>query len=105
MKIKLLRVEHGDAIWISDKHKNILVDTGPPASYEIIKNLQDDIYKTGEKIDLLVISHIDDDHIGGLLSLVEKNEFKPEVYKEIWINKEKTILFLMVSIVLLMADP
>ena len=88
MKIKFLKALNGDAILISFKEgeqsRNILIDGGMPATYiqkgrngkpiyGELKDTIDAIKEHGEKIDLLILSHVDDDHIGGVLKWFEKD--------------------------------
>lgn len=67
MEIKFLKAGTGDAILIHHKGNNIIIDGGNDSKY-LLQEV-DDIYNKGEKIDLLVITHHDDDHIAGILDL------------------------------------
>lgn len=69
MEIKFLKAGTGDSILISHKKKNILVDGGNDSQYllkEIIR-----INEAKQKIDLLIITHHDDDHIKGIIDLLK----------------------------------
>jgi beta-lactamase superfamily II metal-dependent hydrolase len=75
---KILKAGNGDAILISfkDDHQmkfqNILVDGGGKLAYqENLKVELIDLIKLGECIDLLIVTHIDQDHIGGIIKLFE----------------------------------
>jgi len=61
---------------ITGAAKNILLDTGPDSS---LLNNMERIAIDPNNIDAVVISHIHDDHTGGLSSFLEKNS-KTEVY-------------------------
>lgn len=74
LEIAMLDVGHGDSILITTPHKNtILIDTGDSYSYDgktydsgertVVPYILDQGYR---KIDLLILSHLDSDHIGGL---------------------------------------
>ncbi len=76
--IDFLKAYNGDAIHISYDSKNIIIDTGigatysskrgnQPKQYGELKKIIDKLKEKKEKIDLLVITHWDDDHIGGIL--------------------------------------
>ncbi|HJE03674.1 MAG TPA: MBL fold metallo-hydrolase [Aliarcobacter thereius] len=77
MEIKFLKANNGDSIHISFGNKNILIDTGTGATYLSkpngrpqngeLKSLINKLQSKNEKIDLLIITHWDDDHIGGVL--------------------------------------
>lgn len=87
-EIRLFKAEHGDCILIksfdTDQNLfNILVDSGTSGAFE------DYIYEelTNLKtIDLLILTHIDDDHIGGFLYLFENDDFSELDIKQIWFN-------------------
>jgi len=73
MKIRVFRSGKGDALLLtSDQGKHILVDGGVPAAYEEhwatpVGKLRDD----NEPLELVCVSHIDRDHIGGVLEMVD----------------------------------
>jgi len=78
LTIDFIDVGHGDSILITHKNKTILIDTGGSYLSNGIK------YDMGESrvapfildkgiknIDLLILSHLDEDHFGGLKSITE----------------------------------
>lgn len=79
LTIKFLSVGCGDGFSIrfrGDDHlfHNILVDGGVEKGDIYIETLRreiEEIINRGEYIDLWVISHIDDDHIGGILRFIK----------------------------------
>lgn len=87
-KIRLFKAEHGDCILIQSFNEegnpfNILVDGGTRGAFE------DNIYHELillKTIDLLVLTHIDDDHIGGFLYFFESCDFSELQIKNIWFN-------------------
>ena len=46
---------------------NIMVDSGPATFGRNFFDMISEIYKSGEKIDMIILTHQDEDHIGGLL--------------------------------------
>ncbi len=80
MKIILNDAGNGDCILIQNNSTNILIDGGTADSfsnwYDTIKNL--------ESLDAIFITHIDDDHVNGIIKLIEKNN---SLEKKININK------------------
>jgi beta-lactamase superfamily II metal-dependent hydrolase len=90
MKIKTLPVYNGDSILISfdskEGVKNILIDSGIGRSHLTIVNELKKIEALGQTIELLVITHIDDDHIGGILKLFSNNVSQKSLIKKIWFN-------------------
>lgn len=88
-----MRAEHGDAfiIEISDEtgKRYVVVDGGPSSKYCI-----DDI--VGElnnlpAIDLMVLTHYDDDHIAGLIEYVKQHQDGVFPVKRFWANCAKEI--------------
>lgn len=102
MIIKLLKAFNGDSIWISflesDIPRNILIDGGVGDTYKSTSNIKGDLYKAIEKIredkqsiDLLVLTHFDDDHIGGVLRWLNKDKEASNLIKKVWFNSGKEI--------------
>lgn len=94
LKIKVIKAFDGDCILISfldsdKKVKNILVDGGTYRTYSrnlkpVLQSLQD----KEESIDLLVITHIHDDHIGGIVELYQDADFNKDLIKKVWFNSK-----------------
>lgn len=85
----MMPAQYGDCFWISTNSKfNILVDGGLKTTYnEWIKPL---ILKKGKRniiFDLVIVTHIDCDHIGGIIAFLTDCEKSGDVgVKEIWHN-------------------
>ena len=93
----MLRVSDGDCIFLEfafdDRLFNILVDTGPASCWEtVLRPFLDQLFEDKKKIDVLLITHIDGDHIGGALKLFD-NEKYSNLVKEVWFNGLKQIAF------------
>jgi hypothetical protein len=75
LKLIVVQAEYGDCLMLQSSDGNdstsILIDGGPSQTYE--KNLKPtlDIILPGKKLDLVILSHIDNDHVLGLLDLFE----------------------------------
>lgn len=103
MKIKFLKAGNGDAMLLSfkenDANRNILIDSGTTStyyssstnSYGELKTEIDNIKKKHDVIDLLVLSHIDNDHICGLIEWFRRDEEAYKFIKNVWFNSGKTI--------------
>ena len=105
MDVKFLEANHGDCILISFNYdglkRNILVDSGVSKTYEYIisgrpkdgalKKLFIELKDNGEFIDLLVITHVDDDHIGGILKYFSSTDFDSNMIKKVWFNSGQLI--------------
>lgn len=70
MKIKFLKAGTGDAILIHHKKHNILIDGGNDSRY-LLKELAT-VHDKGEILNLLIITHHDDDHIKGIIDLLKE---------------------------------
>lgn len=94
LNIKVLPVNCGDCIILSfddgDKIKNILLDGGAGTVYDdILKDEIKKIKRLGQKIDLLIVTHTDIDHIGGIIKFIEDdtlNDYIEEVWFNSWTN-------------------
>ncbi len=102
MKIRFLQAFNGDSIWISFKEndvtRNIIIDGGIGDTYENRLRKKGDLFDTIEyikdnkqNIDLLVLTHLDDDHIGGILRWLNKDKEAPTLIKKVWFNSGKEI--------------
>lgn len=108
MYIQFLKAGHGDAILLCLQHadgstKNILIDGGPKIAYEYrdkrtkkkqagaLKIKLEEIFQRNEKIDLLILTHVDDDHIGGILKWFENKSFLKVQVGKIWFNSGQLI--------------
>lgn len=86
MKINLFHSGNGEAILINAKNKNILIDGGLAGTYLEIKKKLEKI----KNLDLVILTHYDDDHIYGLIKLFQdkKNNLK---IKKLWANLENQL--------------
>lgn len=87
IELEIEKAYQGDCIWIrciAEKNTNIVIDAGPSTFALGFKNLMHKIMENEEKIDLLVFSHIDDDHICGCIRYLQ--EEKVNIIEKIWIN-------------------
>lgn len=72
LTLHVIQAAFGDCLLLEagtarDKHY-ILIDGGPPNTYEShLKPTLEDLAKAGDSLDLVVLSHVDNDHIIGLL--------------------------------------
>ena len=77
MEITFYQSECGDSAKISfegsdDKLHHFFIDSGFERTFKnVIRNDIEEIIRKGEKIDLWSISHIHDDHIGGIKKYID----------------------------------
>lgn len=98
IKIKIFNASEGDAFLLSLKgrvNRNVLIDMGLTKTYfDEIKPELLKIARKNEKIDLLVISHIDNDHIKGAVDFIRDNKNYTIVdVKEVWHNSYRHLQF------------
>ena len=75
LSIEMLPARHGDALWIewgpSDDRHRLLIDGGPTAAADDVLRRVDLLPSEDRHLDLLIVTHIDLDHIGGVIELLE----------------------------------
>ncbi|MBR4924294.1 MAG: MBL fold metallo-hydrolase [Prevotella sp.] len=88
MRIEILQAGTGDCIWINHNKKNIVIDGGKSKTAIKARYAQ---MPQDEELDLLVVTHIDSDHIAGGIALVEMMKEKGETarLKQVWFNYPK----------------
>lgn len=107
MQIRFLKARNGDSIFISFKakdgiNKNILIDGGTGGAYQFKNKLGkldagelqiaiQEIKASGQCIDLLILTHVDDDHIGGILRWFEEDPDAKNYVKKVWFNSGRLI--------------
>ncbi|MEH6944702.1 MBL fold metallo-hydrolase, partial [Bacillus sp. JJ722] len=96
LTLKALPAYDGDCFIISlgegNDIKNIIIDGGRKRLVvnKLKKEIQD-IKNKGQVIDLMILTHIDNDHIYGLIKLFEENWINKEIIKEVWFNSKEII--------------
>ncbi len=98
---KFLKAFNGDSILISTDKNNILIDGGTKRSFYIyLKKEIDYLRKLDKKLDLVVLTHIDSDHIDGIIEmlkyekkLIEEGQIISPIFKEIWFNAFEKEIF------------
>lgn len=91
-RLTMLPANEGDSLILSygqnDTNgalRHVVVDGGRKATWPHLEQALETIAARGEKIELLVLSHIDADHIDGLLAMVEAAHV-PLAPKAVWFN-------------------
>jgi beta-lactamase superfamily II metal-dependent hydrolase len=85
--LRMLGAGHGDALLVEygAGPSRILVDGGTPATFARVKAALEALPPAERHLELLVVTHVDDDHIGGTLALFEKG-IDGLAIDEIWFN-------------------
>lgn len=102
--VRILKANHGDCFLVSHESQssvfNILIDGGPSTTFKYgprqrysgeLCNALDDLKQKGQHIDLAILTHIDDDHIHGLIKAFEKPDYLAQLVKLIWFNSSRLI--------------
>ncbi len=93
MKLKVFQAEEGDCFILhlvdgDGIPRNILIDGGESETYEdggLNDYIQSEIYDKEQIIDLLIITHTDNDHINGIIEFFEDNSMEKKIGK-VWYN-------------------
>jgi hypothetical protein len=89
LRLEMLPAAHGDALLLtwgtSRKRRHVLVDGGPLGTYQ---GIHDRIAALGKKpaLELLVVTHIDGDHIEGVIRLLQDRTALKLTVKDTWFN-------------------
>ncbi|CNG86798.1 MBL fold metallo-hydrolase [Yersinia enterocolitica] len=95
--IQILHASHGDCLFLRHEQDggtfNLLIDGGPAETFgqlygyaKPLRLLLEELQERGESVDLAIITHVDDDHIGGVLEGMSYDNFLPSLVKEFWFN-------------------
>jgi hypothetical protein len=89
-RIEMLPAAHGDCLWIEygagdDVHR-ILIDGGPGHTYPALRERILHLSPDRRRFDLLIITHIDADHIEGVVRLLLDAEALGCDFDRIWFN-------------------
>lgn len=90
-RLEILPAAHGDSIWIEygdpETPCRIVVDGGPASTYKAgLRKRLLLLPSEDRRIDLLVVTHIDTDHIDGSIILLREAEQLGVHFGEIWFN-------------------
>lgn len=96
IEIGLLDADAGDCILISygeEKISHILVDGGDYNTGSIVKEIIEEIHENNEIIEAIILTHIDNDHINGVLSGLKMcdESVLQDVVRHIYLNTSKGI--------------
>lgn len=101
IKITVLKADHGDAFAISGEHEgapwNVLIDGGISKTFKFqqmpmaLKKFLNEVKRKNQQVDLVILTHVDQDHIGGLLAAFNESGYLSDLCKEVWFNSGKLI--------------
>ena len=96
LNIEMLPAAHGDCLWIEygseGKISRVLVDGGTPETFEPwIKPRIEKLAKDDRHFELLVLTHIDADHVGGGIPFIRAASELGVTVGDVWFNGWKHI--------------
>jgi len=89
IKFNFFKALAGDSILISTDRTNILIDGGFGITYE--EQIKPKLNRINNCLDLVVLTHIDEDHICGLIEMIKNDRKNTNKIKELWFNSIKSI--------------
>ncbi len=94
LSIEMLPARQGDALWVEwgdadDRHR-MLIDGGTAATFETLRERFEALDPSDRHIDLMVVTHIDLDHIDGAIRLLRDGSLDVS-YSDIWFNDYRQI--------------
>jgi beta-lactamase superfamily II metal-dependent hydrolase len=89
LQLELLAARHGDSVLLEygppDGRRRVLVDGGPHTAYPAVAARLRALPPGDRRLELLVVTHVDADHIEGVIRLLSDAELAVEV-GEVWFN-------------------
>ena len=88
MELTFLDARQGDAIWVRwGEGRQLLVDMGTSGTGRTLADRFRALPEDQRAFELLVVTHVDTDHIGGVLTgLVDPAEPVPVTFADVWFN-------------------
>jgi hypothetical protein len=88
--IEMLPARQGDALFVEwgddpDSTHRLLIDAGTPGTFKAVSERIAKLDPGKRNFELLVVSHIDSDHIGGTIPLLKDKDLGA-TYEDVWFN-------------------
>ncbi len=88
-QIEMLPAREGDCLLLTYGHpgeeRRVLIDGGRSATYTDLKTRLSQLSDKEREFELLIVTHVDRDHIEGVLKLLE-DPARPVAFRDIWFN-------------------
>ena len=90
MRVEMLPALHGDCLFVeygdATRTRRLLIDGGPIGAYGALQDRMEALTAGDRRFELIVLSHVDTDHIDGLVRLFANPKPWPFVVKDVWFN-------------------
>ncbi len=90
MRIEMMAARHGDCLLVQygnrRRTRRVLIDGGPIGAYDALQARIDALPDGDRRLELVVLTHVDGDHIEGLVRLLATPKPWPFVVKDVWFN-------------------
>lgn len=88
--VEMLPAKHGDALFVQyggERKRRILIDGGPLSAYSDLEARLAKLKAGDQAVELLVVTHVDTDHVEGIIRLLAMPESKWPIHVEqVWFN-------------------
>jgi beta-lactamase superfamily II metal-dependent hydrolase len=89
LRIEMLPAQQGDALWIEygdpAAPRRVLVDGGTSRTAAVVRERIEALAPTDRRFELLIVTHIDTDHVGGVLRLLA-DQPPGLAFDDVWFN-------------------
>lgn len=90
LSLEMLPALHGDSLLLAwgdaQRKRRLLVDGGPIGAFGTLRARLDALPAGDRRFELIVLSHVDTDHVDGLVRLFAEPKPWPFVVKDVWFN-------------------
>ncbi|HEY0877676.1 MAG TPA: hypothetical protein VGE10_04425 [Zeimonas sp.] len=89
-RIRMLPALHGDCLWIEygsgRRVRRVLIDGGPIGAWSALESQVQSLPAGDRRIELVVLTHVDTDHVDGLVRLFAEPPPWPFTVRDVWFN-------------------
>src|SRR5512143_1622055 len=90
MRVEMLPALHGDCLLVeygdARRTRRVLIDGGPIGAYAALEDRLDGLPGGDRRFELIVLSHVDTDHIDGVVRLFANPPPWKFVVGDVWFN-------------------
>lgn len=89
-RVRMLPALHGDCLWIEygsrKRTRRVLIDGGPIGAWSALEAQVRSLPAGDRRIELVVLTHVDTDHVDGLVRLFAEPPPWPFTVRDVWFN-------------------